>query len=167
MWSPSFTSQGVCLPIIIRSGSYESTHKGATTETGPSLTTLLVTLCRFIVSSSRETCLSGSSRNLSASPACLPPYLLRVDSKANAHSESVVMAGSDWMGLMDQFRAWYGEFLHDNTLPSQSYTSQTRRRYISSILKNSQKNCATRTPPCPTCGYLLSSRSQVAPSTPT
>ena len=34
----------------------------------------------------------------------------RADSTAKVHGEPVVLPGSDWMGLMDQFRAKYGMY---------------------------------------------------------
>ena len=46
---------------------------------------------------------------------------LRVDATAEAHGEAVVMQGADWMSLIHQFKAKYGQFLHDNTLLLQSY----------------------------------------------
>ena len=46
---------------------------------------------------------------------------LRVDATAEAEGEAVVMQGADWMSLNHQFKAKYGQFLHDNTLLFQSY----------------------------------------------
>ena len=45
---------------------------------------------------------------------------LRVDATAETHGEAVVMQGADWMSLIHQFKAKYGQFLHDNTLLFQS-----------------------------------------------
>ena len=68
---------------------------------------------------------------------CHAEAQLRVDATAKAHGEPVVMQGSDLMSLMDQFRAKYGDFLHDKTLPSQSYygASKKNSRTVSSKRK--------------------------------
>ena len=46
---------------------------------------------------------------------------LRVNATAKANGEPVVMQGTDWKSLVDQFKAKYGQFLPDNTSPAQSY----------------------------------------------
>ena len=33
----------------------------------------------------------------------------------------MVMLSADWLGLIDQFKAKYGTYHHDQQLPSQSY----------------------------------------------
>ena len=42
----------------------------------------------------------------------------RVDAVQKAHGEPVVMLPADWSGLIDQFKAKYGTYLHDQQLPS-------------------------------------------------
>ena len=44
----------------------------------------------------------------------------QVDAVQRAHGEPVVMLETDWLGLMDQFKAKFGERIHDQSVPSQS-----------------------------------------------
>ena len=44
-----------------------------------------------------------------------------VDNVAKAHGEPTTMLQVDWTTLLDRFKEKYGEHLHDNRLPSQSY----------------------------------------------
>ena len=44
-----------------------------------------------------------------------------VDNIAKAHGEPTTMLQVDWTTLLDRFKEKYGEHLHDNRLPSQSY----------------------------------------------
>ena len=46
---------------------------------------------------------------------------LKVDANAKAHGETITMPSSDWMSLIDQFRAKYGAHIHESCLPAQSY----------------------------------------------
>ena len=46
---------------------------------------------------------------------------LKVDANAKAHGENITMPSSDWMSLIDQFRAKYGAHMHESCLPAQSY----------------------------------------------
>ena len=52
---------------------------------------------------------------------------LKVDANAKAHGETITMPSSDWMSLIDQFRAKYG-CSHTRVLPSSTIVLRSFRR---------------------------------------
>ena len=64
---------------------------------------------------------------------------VRVDAVARAHGEPVTMLHPDWVSLMTKFKRQYGQHWHDDSLPSQSFRREARRRLFASGVSGSRR----------------------------